>query len=58
MPDAWESSHGLDPKARADGTADGDGDGYTNVEEFLNGTALREFIDYRNLGNNVDTVSP
>jgi hypothetical protein len=34
MPDAWERAHGLDP-ARADGNADRDGDGMTNVEDWL-----------------------
>lgn len=38
MPDAWETQHGLDPADPADGPRDADGDGYTNVEEFLNGT--------------------
>ena len=32
-------------------------DGYTNVEEYLNGTDPKEFIDYRNLSNNIDPVS-
>lgn len=31
MDDDWESSHGI-----TSGTADADGDGYTNLEEFLN----------------------
>ena len=35
MPDAWETAHGFDP-ATADGAADGDGDGYTNLEDWLN----------------------
>jgi hypothetical protein len=30
--------HGLDPLNAADGNIDHDGDGYTNVEEFLNST--------------------
>ncbi len=38
MPDAWEREHGLDPDDASDGPGDLDGDGYTNVEEFLNGT--------------------
>src|SRR5690606_19512218 len=29
---------GLDPENPADGAQDADGDGYTNLEEFLNGT--------------------
>lgn len=35
MPDAWERARGLDP-ARADGAADRDRDGYSNLEEYLN----------------------
>ena len=38
MPDEWESSYCLDPSDPADSTSDADGDGYTNVEEFLNET--------------------
>jgi pectate lyase len=37
MPDAWETAHGLNPEDASDGNEDADGDGYTNVEEFLNG---------------------
>ena len=57
MPDAWEKTHGLNPADASDGAADADKDGYTNVEEFLNGTNPKEFKDYKNLGNNVDTIS-
>jgi pectate lyase len=35
MPDDWEHGRGLDP-GRDDGAADRDGDGYTNLEEYLN----------------------
>jgi len=41
MPDAWEQSHGLDSNQETDGGGDADGDGYTNVEEFLNATDPR-----------------
>ena len=57
MPDAWEIKHNLDPKNPADGAIDSDGDGYTNIEEYLNGTNPTEKINYRNLGNNIDTIS-
>ena len=38
MPDAWEEKWGLDPADISDGSKDLDGDGYTNIEEFLNAT--------------------
>lgn len=57
MPDEWEIKYGLDPNDPSDGAKDADGDGYTNVEEYLNGTNPLEKVDYRNLGNNVDTIS-
>lgn len=37
MPDAWESEHQLNPDESRDGSEDRDGDGYTNLEEYLNG---------------------
>ena len=36
MPDEWEKQHNLNPEDASDGSADADGDGYTNVEEYLN----------------------
>ena len=36
MDDVWEAARGLDPTSAADGPQDDDGDGYTNLEEFLN----------------------
>jgi len=38
MPNAWESQYGLNGNGGSDGRLDQDGDGYTNVEEFLNST--------------------
>ena len=38
MPDAWETRFKFDPNNADDGSEDADGDGYTNVEEFLNET--------------------
>ncbi len=35
MPDEWESGKGLNPNDPSDGNKDRDGDGYTNIEEYL-----------------------
>ena len=39
MPDSWETKHRLDPLDPADGKSDRDGDGYTELEEWLNSLA-------------------
>jgi hypothetical protein len=36
MPDDWERKHGLDPNDPADGASVANGDGYTNLEDYLN----------------------
>ena len=36
MPDAWERGHGLNPKDGSDHRQDRNGNGYTNLEEYLN----------------------
>src|SRR5262249_61418432 len=36
IPDEWEKQHGLDPNDAADAARDS-GDGYTNLEKYLNG---------------------
>jgi len=36
MPDSWEQAHGLNPRDASDRNADADGDGYTNLEEYIN----------------------
>jgi hypothetical protein len=42
MPDAWEKQHGLDLVDEADGNLDSNNDGYTNLEEYLNGIGRKE----------------
>ena len=37
LPDLWERDHGLDPTDATDATGDLNGDGYRNVEDFING---------------------
>lgn len=38
IPDVWETAHSLDPDAPADAALDPDGDGFTNLDEYLMGT--------------------
>ncbi|NNF28167.1 MAG: Ig-like domain-containing protein [Gemmatimonadetes bacterium] len=38
MPDAFEDRYGLDADDPADASRDPDGDGYVNIEEYVNGT--------------------
>jgi hypothetical protein len=42
MPDGWEDGWSFDPDDPSDGPQDADGDGYTNVEEYLNETDPRD----------------
>ena len=37
MPDDWEIKHHLNPNDPSDANQDRDGDGYTNIEEYING---------------------
>ena len=41
MPNAWEIAKGLNLNNAADGAIDRDGDGYTNLEEYLNFLAYK-----------------
>jgi hypothetical protein len=57
MPDWWELKYGLNPHNPADANQDMDGDGYTNLEEYLNGTDPTQYVDYRKPGNNRNTLT-
>jgi hypothetical protein len=49
MPDFWEDGVGLDKNSASDNTGDLDGDGYTNIEEYINDLALARLCqDYYN----------
>lgn len=56
MPDAWEKANGLDPKDPSDANKDCTGDGYTNIEKYINGISTTEKVDWTNLKNNHDTL--
>ncbi len=56
LPDSWEKKHGLNWRDASDASGEADNDGYTNMEEFLNGTDPRRFVDYAKPENNVDKL--
>lgn len=57
LPDEWEKANGLNAFDGSDAVGDLDGDGYANIEEFINGTNPQEKVDYRDPKNNVDPRS-
>ena len=57
MPDAWEKANGLNPNDPGDAILDCNGDGYTNIEKYINAIPTRSKVDWRNLNNNYDTLA-
>ena len=57
MPDEWEQQNGLNPNDPADANGDLNGDGYTNIEKYINAIPTQGRIDWRNLNNNYDTLA-
>lgn len=56
MPDKWEKKYGLDPKDASDANGDLSGDGYTNIEKYINGIDPTQKVDWKDLKNNHDTL--
>jgi hypothetical protein len=55
MPDDWEKKNGLNPQDAYDASSDLNGDGYTNIEDFINGLDPRaKKVDWTELKNNAD----
>lgn len=57
MPDAWEKANGLNPNDSSDANKDCTGDGYTNIEKYINGISTKKKVDWTNLKNNDDTLA-
>lgn len=57
MPDEWEIANGLNPNDPSDANGDINGDGYTNIEKYINGIDTRTKIDWKDLRNNYDTLA-
>lgn len=57
MPDAWEKKYGLNPNDPSDAVKDCNGDGYTNIEKYINAINPKKKVDWTNLKNNYDTLT-
>ena len=57
MPDEWELKYGLDPNDPSDANGDCNGDGYTNIEKFINNIDPTVKVDWTDPRNNRDTLS-
>jgi hypothetical protein len=57
MPDAWEKANGLNPNDPSDANKDCTGDGYTNIEKYINGIDTKTKVDWTNSANNFDTLA-
>lgn len=57
MPDAWETANGLNPNNPTDALEDCNGDGYMNIEKYINGVDTKKKVDWTDLKNNYDTLS-
>lgn len=57
IPDAWEKKYGLNPNDPSDAIKDCNGDGYTNIEKYINGINPKKKIDWTVLKNNHDTLA-
>jgi hypothetical protein len=58
MPDDWEKKHGLNPNDPSDAAKDLNGDGYTNVEKYINGIDPKApKVEWADPKNNVDVLA-
>ena len=57
MPDDWERKNGLNPNDASDANGDLTGDGYTNIEKYINGISTNHYTNWRDLSNNYDTLA-
>ena len=57
MPDTWEKANGLNPNDASDANKDINGDGYTNIEKYINGIDTTTKVDWTKPENNTDTLA-
>jgi hypothetical protein len=56
MPDNWEIKYKLNPNDPSDAVKDCNGDGYTNIEKYINGIDPTKKINWKDPKNNFDTL--
>jgi hypothetical protein len=57
MPDDWEIRYKLNPNDPGDAVMDCNGDGYTNIEKYINGIDPLKKINWKDPENNHDTLA-
>lgn len=57
MPDEWETRYNLNPNDPSDAILDCNGDGYTNIEKYINGIDPQKKVDWKDPKNNFDTLA-
>ncbi|MDR3652757.1 MAG: polysaccharide lyase [Paludibacter sp.] len=56
IPDAWKKKYGLDINDPNVANEDMNGDGYTNIEKYINGIDPTKKVDWKDPKNNHDTL--
>jgi hypothetical protein len=56
IPDEWETRYKLNPNDPSDAILDCNGDGYTNIEKYINGIDPNIKVDWKDPKNNYDTL--
>ncbi|MHC0446961.1 polysaccharide lyase [Flavobacterium sp. 3-218] len=56
LPDAWEKKYGLNPNDPSDAKGDLNGDGYSNIEDYINGVNPAIKVNWKDLANNKETL--
>ncbi len=57
MPNEWEIKYKLNPNDQKDAVLDCNGDGYTNIEKYINGIDPTKKVDWKDPKNNYDTLA-
>ncbi len=57
MPDKWERTYNLNPNDPSDANGDLNGDGYTNIEKYINGIDPTKKVNWEDVSNNKNTLT-